>query len=158
MSSVTTGSSRHLISTRGVRSRPPSPFRQRRRCPEHRAAAPRRHPHPPGPRRPHIILEQEFAAHRHPKPIRAAERHHGVATPRRLDPCSEQPHHLSTALCSPVHWCTSMGTEQRRRAMLLRCRGAAAAPSRLDAAPPTPPPHSTQVGEHSCLNQARPKP
>jgi hypothetical protein len=33
------------------RSRPPSPFRQRRCCPEHRAAAPRRHPHPPGPRR-----------------------------------------------------------------------------------------------------------
>jgi hypothetical protein len=32
------------------RSRLPSPFRQRRCCPEHRTAAPRRHPHPPGPR------------------------------------------------------------------------------------------------------------
>jgi hypothetical protein len=158
MSSVTTGSSRHLISTRGIRSRPPSPFRQCCRCPEHRATAPRRHPHLPRPHHPHIILEQESAAHRHPKPIRATERHHGVATLRRLDPSSEPPHHLSTAPRSPVHWCTSMSTEQRCRAMLLRCRGAAAAPSHLDVAPPTPPPHSTQVGEHSCPNQARPKP
>jgi hypothetical protein len=30
------------------------------------------------------------ALHRHLKPIRAAERHHGIATPRRLDPSSQR--------------------------------------------------------------------
>jgi hypothetical protein len=32
----------------------------------------------------------DAALHRHPKPIRAAECHHGIATPRQLDPSSER--------------------------------------------------------------------
>jgi hypothetical protein len=75
----------------------------------------------------------------------------GPATPRLLDPSSEPPQHLITAPRSSVHWCTSKSTEQRRRAMLLRCRGAAAAPSRLPLhwSPKPPPPPACHAGAPS---------
>jgi hypothetical protein len=63
----------------------------------------------------------------------------------RFRPC------LITTPRSPVHWCTAKSTEQRRRAMLLRCRGAAAAPSRLPLhwSPEPPPPPMCRTGAPS---------
>jgi hypothetical protein len=126
-----------------VRSRPPSPFRQRRCCPEHRAVAPRRHPHPPGPRRldpsseppggglpchglPHpprrLAARPPPSGPRLPAPHcapRGSPRLGSVSASSRLSPRSR---HASSAPAPASHPTTLILSPSRSRASLPLCR------------------------------------